>query len=261
MHDILLPLSKLTRARNSYRHPLQASLAARLPIAGRRVPVRRYWLRQPLPAARRAERYLDRASRARNAATRFVGRGVPADTATADGARAIDRRNVAILVAAASVGALAMYYLDRQQGRRRRALLGDRATHLAHRFRRLPRVVQREGRYARGKLHGLEHDAAELAGMTKHAGVPDDETLVARVRSEAIRHTDLHAGQINVDAYEGCVTLRGQLADEEEIERLLDATKSIDGVREVRSYLHVRGTQAPNKAESYSAVPTNLHAR
>jgi hypothetical protein len=48
MRDILLPANRLIRFRNSYLHPLQAALAARLPLAGRRVPLRANWRRRPL---------------------------------------------------------------------------------------------------------------------------------------------------------------------------------------------------------------------
>ena len=48
MHDILLPSSRATRLRNSYRYPEEAALAARLPLVGRRVPTRAYWRRRPL---------------------------------------------------------------------------------------------------------------------------------------------------------------------------------------------------------------------
>src|SRR2546423_15363936 len=51
MHDILLPSSRVTRLRNSYRYPEEAALAARLPLIGRRVPAREYWRRRPLHVA------------------------------------------------------------------------------------------------------------------------------------------------------------------------------------------------------------------
>jgi osmotically-inducible protein OsmY len=88
--------------------------------------------------------------------------------------------------------------------------------------------------------------------------VPDDDTLVARVRSEVLRNGT--AGQINVDAYEGCVTLRGQLDHYEDIQRIVHRTRHVDGVREIRSYLHLPGTLPPNKAEIYlkERVPAHL---
>jgi hypothetical protein len=61
----------------------------------------------------------------------------------------------------------------------------------------------------------------------------------------------IKAGEINVEAYDGCVTLRGQLEHPGDIRRLVEATRRVEGVREVRSYLHLPGTLPPNKAEIY----------
>ncbi|HXK32631.1 MAG TPA: hypothetical protein VNM91_01275, partial [Dehalococcoidia bacterium] len=56
MHDIVLPKSRLKRIKNSYRYPGQAALVARIPLLGRRVPMRGMWRREPLRLALRAER-------------------------------------------------------------------------------------------------------------------------------------------------------------------------------------------------------------
>jgi osmotically-inducible protein OsmY len=166
----------------------------------------------------------------------------------------------ALAATGAATGALLMYYLDPHAGRRRRALARDRAAHLARVFGRdVPRGIERRGRLLRGRARGLSHEAAELVHLNGHGGIADNETLVARVRSEALRDARVQPGEINIDAYEGCVTLRGQVESEGVIEDLVRAVRHIDGVTAVRSYLHLPGTPPPNKAESVEHVPAHLH--
>jgi hypothetical protein len=159
------------------------------------------------------------------------------------------RGRITIAFAAFSIGALIMYFFDRASGRRRRALVRDRVAHMRRVVTRdTRRTITRRGRFFRGVARGVRHDAAELIphGYRK----VDDDTLVARVRSEVLRRADVPAGEVHVDVYEGCVTLRGQLATETEIRRVVDAARHLDGVSDVRSYLHVPGTVPPNKAEA-----------
>jgi osmotically-inducible protein OsmY len=157
-----------------------------------------------------------------------------------------------------------MYIADPQAGKRRRARVRDRFAHMKRvATRKLPRAAERRGRFLRGKLEGVRHDVQELAAVGVHRSVPDNETLVARVRSEVMRKAHVSAGEVHVDAYEGCVTLRGQMESEAMIERLVDETRRIEGVGQVRSYLHLPGTLPPNKAQSYQsktngAVPAHL---
>jgi osmotically-inducible protein OsmY len=155
-----------------------------------------------------------------------------------------------------------MYYFDPQQGRRRRALVRDRIAHGRHLLLRdVPHTVERRGRFLRGKARGVGHHAAGLAHINGRHVHAHDETLVDRVRSEALRHAEVAPGRVNVEAYEGCVTLRGQLDYAEDVGRLIDETKRIEGVREIRSYLHLPGTLPPNKAESYEAIPEEMRNR
>ena len=262
MHQILLPKSRLRRLRNSYRHPGQAAAAARLPVAGRRVPMRAYWRRRPLPLPRRIDEAPGQAlSGARRGAAAASDAGhrawLAAGRAWRD--RRFDARLLPLVAAAVAAGAVSMYYLDRQQGRRRRALVRDRFAHTRRLFgRELPRRIERRGRFVRGVARGLRHDAGDFVHRDGYHAAIDDETLVQRVRSEAMRHTSVKAGELNIDAYEGCVTLRGQIADDGAMELLLDRVAAIDGVREVRSYLHLPGTLPPNKAAAYERAPEYL---
>jgi hypothetical protein len=245
MHDLLLPRSTLRRTINSFRHPDQAALLARVPLAGRRVPARGFWRRQPLSARRMA-------GHARASAAdcwRYTRQMAPR----------LGRGSIAPVLLAGAAGALALYYADPAQGRRRRALVRDRLA----RWRRVvtrdvPRRAERRARFLGGVARGVGHGAASFARGDGYAG---DETLVARVRSEVLRSQQVKAGEVHVDAYEGCVTLRGQLEHPEDIRRLVHAAGCVDGVREVRSFLHLPGTPPPNKGDVYGPVPQHLAVR
>lgn len=99
-----------------------------------------------------------------------------------------------------ALGAGLMYIFDPQTGRRRRALTRDKATKYA--------------RLAAERAQALARRAADHAkGIVAEARASgeqwvDDQTLVARVRSELGRAVS-HPGSIHVDAVDGCVTLRG----------------------------------------------------
>jgi hypothetical protein len=293
MHDILLPSSKTKRLHNSVRLPRQAALAARLPIIGRRVPMRDYWSHRPvrpralLHEVRQRMRGMPMMPHvgARDAlaatgplALRAQARVSPAMGDAAVMARervaqaAEMRRHVHIpegirerlsgrwlRVGAVVFASMAfMFYFDPISGRRRRAMVRDRVSHAAHTAGRVPSRLERRGRFARGVARGVVHGTKALFGADGHRGVVDEEMLVARVRSEVFRDLAVPAGAVNIDAYEGCVTLRGQLSSESEIRRLVSAAKGIDGVRSVRSYLHLPDELPPNKAEMYEHSEQHL---
>ncbi len=82
-------------------------------------------------------------------------------------------RTLTVALAAMAAGAAAMYYLDPQMGRRRRAEVGQRVTHLGH-------LVQHEaqGRTTdlRNRLQGLLAEARGLVNRLRHreeAALPD----------------------------------------------------------------------------------------
>src|SRR5688500_2960336 len=99
-----------------------------------------------------------------------------------------------------ALGAGLMYMLDPNTGRRRRALTRDKAGRLA--------------RLTAERARALAQQASDRAkGIIAESRVSDeewvdDQTLVARVRSELGRVVS-HPGSIHVDAIDGCVTMRG----------------------------------------------------
>jgi osmotically-inducible protein OsmY len=232
----------------------------RLPAMRERIPA----MRERMPAIRdrviaAAESPKAQQAKARVAARATAGvqtaqRSAQATArATKSAAAKVPRRGRGILmvVGAFALGAMLAYFLDSHSGRRRRALVRDKIAHNRRVIRRdVPRVAQKRLRFLGGLAKGMGHNAADLVPHHLRRGAVDDETLVARVRSEALRGDGIKSGEIHVDAYEGCVTLRGQLEHPDEIRRIVVATGRIDGVVEVRSYLHLPGTPPPNKAEA-----------
>ena len=74
---------------------------------------------------------------------------------------------------------------------------------------------------------------------------PDDVTLAHMVESELFRDEQVPKGQINVNAENGKVYLRGEVGEQEMIRDLEERTRSIHGVQEVENLLHVPGAEAP----------------
>ena len=74
---------------------------------------------------------------------------------------------------------------------------------------------------------------------------PDDVTLAHMVESELFRDEQVPKGQINVNAENGKVYLRGEVGQQEMIRDLEERARSIHGVQEVENLLHVPGAEAP----------------
>jgi osmotically-inducible protein OsmY len=51
---------------------------------------------------------------------------------------------------------------------------------------------------------------------------------------------------VSVNAENGVAYLRGQVPDQEWVDRLGEATREVDGVKGVKNLLHTPGTPAPN---------------
>ncbi len=104
------------------------------------------------------------------------------------------------------VGAALMYFLDPQRGRKRRARVGEMATH-----------AQRVERELVGKaVRDVQHRAHGLSERIKHP-LPTEVTdgvVQGRVRS-ALGRVCSHARAIEVEAHDGCVILRGPVLEHE----------------------------------------------
>ena len=142
----------------------------------------------------------------------------------------------------AAMAAALAYFFDPETGNRRRSMTRDRV--LAF-FRRTGHQAGRAGQAAKSQAYGVTQKALHLKDRTKKE--PDDATLAHKVETELFRDADVPKGDINVNAENGVVYLRGQVADEGLAETLGKSARKIQGVREVENLLHTPGTRAPTK--------------
>ena len=142
----------------------------------------------------------------------------------------------------AALGAGAMYLLDPQHGRTRRAKLQDQLGAL---FRQGAREASRKSEYVGGRMEGLRHAVSEVG--SSDAPPASDETLTAKIESEVLSRADYPKGSINVNTVEGIVEVRGTCETQKQITELEQQVRKISGVVDVRNYLHLPNTPAPNK--------------
>ena len=132
------------------------------------------------------------------------------------------------------LGAAVAYFFDPDSGRRRRNMTRDRTLAL---FRRLGRRSARMGRGVAAEAYGVSQKVTHLREEEKPQ--PDDVTLARKVETEIFRDPDVPKGQINVNAENGVVFLRGQVERPEMIRDLEERTRSVQGVQDVENLLHV----------------------
>jgi osmotically-inducible protein OsmY len=145
------------------------------------------------------------------------------------------------LLLGAAAGAAATYFLDPQSGAKRRATARDRG---------LSTAKQQAG----GVVSKMDHAAGQAKGaMASAKPGPSDErkaeqlgdvALARKVESEIFRAADAPKGQVDVNAENGVVFLRGEV-ERDWIDRLGDEAQRVTGVTAVRNLLHAPGTPAP----------------
>jgi hypothetical protein len=133
-----------------------------------------------------------------------------------------------------------MFLLDPDRGKRRRALLRDKAMLGA---RKTGECVEVTARDLRNRTHGI---VADLQSRLSSAPV-DDSILVDRVRAKLGRIVS-HPGAIEVSAQNGTVTLSGPILVEE-IPSLLSCAYRINGVNDV-----VNNLDAHQDADNHPAL-------
>jgi osmotically-inducible protein OsmY len=134
------------------------------------------------------------------------------------------------LASGAGIGAALMYLLDPDRGRRRRALLRDKAVHLFHKT-------------ADGLSYGCRGAAQRAKALPARTrsrltrGWVTDAVLAERVRSN-IGHVLSHRGAIEVTVEDGCVILAGPILAGE-VEGLLARVSSVCGANRVENRLEI----------------------
>ncbi|MGQ0749051.1 MAG: BON domain-containing protein [Betaproteobacteria bacterium] len=151
--------------------------------------------------------------------------------------RAVGYRSI---IGSLGVGAIAMFFMDPQRGRRRRALVRDQLLHLAHRVRDARRVTAAD----------IANRGSGLWAMTqrwlRRDRLASDRDVTERVRARLGRVVS-HPHAIEVALREGHVILSGPILIEE-VQPLVSAVKSVEGVRSVEdrlsAYAEARGVSA-----------------
>lgn len=132
------------------------------------------------------------------------------------------------------LGAAAMYILDPDRGRRRRALARDKAFHFAK------SLGDYADKTARDLVHRSEGLMFETWSSVRHEEVADP-VLEERVRARLGRVVS-HPSSIEVSALDGIVTLNGPVL-EAEVDNLIHAVASVRGVRNIDNRLEVHKTR------------------
>lgn len=139
-----------------------------------------------------------------------------------------------------ALGILAEFFLDPRGGRRRRHLVRDRALSRLRRGERRAVVRAR-----RAESHALGFARRTWNARHRDDGAVDDITLGHRVESELYRRAGVGKGRVNINVEDGAVFLRGVLDRPEDIKRMEEVARRIEGVREVENLVHMPGTPAP----------------
>lgn len=133
---------------------------------------------------------------------------------------------------AAAVGAAVMYLFDPQSGRRRRAMLRDKAEASRHDMQDL---AEKQAKRITDRMQGIAAKVRSATGLAKSTA--DDDTIAERVRAE-MGHLVGHPGAIDVAVVGGRVWLSGHILSAE-YEALLAAVRGIAGVRDIDDRLTV----------------------
>jgi osmotically-inducible protein OsmY len=139
---------------------------------------------------------------------------------------------VAGMVLAFGIGAVVAYLLDPDRGRSRRAKLADQAR---ARSRGLLSRLRATARYQKGVATGLAH---KVTAPLRAYRSPDPETLVQKVRSEAVGQwrLDLTAPadvDVATGTSDGEIVLTGRIDDEKDHHQLLEMISNVRGVHSV----------------------------
>ena len=147
----------------------------------------------------------------------------------------------------AILGAALAYFLDPQNGTRRRNTMMQQLGGLIGGFGGNSQTAMR---YVAGKTYGV---VQETVPHPRDNPNPDDQTLRDRVESEVLRNPKWKQSDVIFNVVNGSVELRGELQTPQDIDDLINTVKSVPDVKGVNSYLHLPHTVAPNKIDAVRA--------
>jgi osmotically-inducible protein OsmY len=143
------------------------------------------------------------------------------------------------LLFAGALGYALAFFFDGQNGRRRRNMTRDRTLALFRRLVRRSAAIPQAAYATKQKVTHLQEEPKPQ---------PDDVTLARKVETEIFRDADAPKGQVNVNAVDGVVELRGEVPELELVRELEQKTRQVQGVRDVRNLLHTPGGAAETVA-------------
>ncbi len=91
---------------------------------------------------------------------------------------------------------------------------------------------------------GCQSVTGRTAGQTM-----DDTTITSSIKAKLVKDPQLSAMKIDVDSYQGNVTLAGQVPNKEAERRAVQIAKETGGVKSVKSNLLVAGQSTPAGAQ------------
>jgi CBS domain-containing protein len=159
------------------------------------------------------------------------------------------------LAGGVGIGAGMMYFFDPDKGRRRRALVRDKAISWSRRTRRGTKAAARDMRY---RAQGL---MASVTSWVRRDRAPSDRVLTERIRA-ALGLATQHPGSIDVQARHGVVILQGPVL-EEEVEKILSAVQRVEGVERIENYLetHAEPGRLPDLQGSRQGRSRGAHGQ
>jgi osmotically-inducible protein OsmY len=137
------------------------------------------------------------------------------------------------VVAGAALGSAAVFLLDPERGRSRRAELAQRSGKLVRRARQ---VANRQATRAMSEAEGLRERAGHLQVEDQH---PTPERLKERVESVLFRDPGIPKGDVVVDVESDAVVLRGRVGDSRVRSRIERKARRIQGVDRVENLISV----------------------
>jgi len=144
------------------------------------------------------------------------------------------------LLFGAAAGFAAAWFLDPNDGTRRRHVLRDKAMKYA---RTGKAEAVRKADYAAGHVKGAA-SAATPSSREDASERLNDPALARKVESEVFRDEEIPKGNISVNAEYGVVYFRGEVPSREVMEALTERARGVDGVRAVENLTHVPGEPA-----------------
>ena len=143
------------------------------------------------------------------------------------------------LLAGVTLGAAGAWLISRATGGRTRVVVRDTLSSSGRAITHdLPRAASQQVGQLGDRLSGLGHQAREAIHFGGGDEPPDqDQFLKQKVETEVFGLPDVPKGDLNVNAQDGVVYVRGTVRDRELIRAILGYIEKVDGVREVVSYL------------------------